>query len=61
MPTKIPVTIVAKAGVPNLGCTLENFLGSKPSLLILIQILGCPNWNTSNTLVVATTALMEII
>ena len=43
MPTKSPVTIVANVGVPNLGCTLENFFGNKPSLLILIQILGCPN------------------
>ena len=42
-PTKIPVMMVAKPGVPYLGCTAENFLGSNPSLLILIQILGCPN------------------
>ena len=26
---------------------------------MLIQILGCPNWKTSKTLVVATTALIE--
>ena len=41
-PTNIPVTMVANVGVPNLGCILENFFGNNPSLLILIQILGCP-------------------
>ena len=43
IPTKNPVTMVAKEGVPNLGCTCANFLGKSPSLLILIQIRGCPN------------------
>ena len=38
--TSTPVTIVAKDGVWNLGCTFEKILGSNPSRLILIQILG---------------------
>ena len=42
-PTKIPVMMVAKPGVPYVGCTSENFFGNKPSRLMLIQILGCPN------------------
>src|SRR5574343_645948 len=56
-----PVRIVENPGVWYLGSTSANFLGNKPSLLMLIQILGCPIWNTSNTLVVATTALIEMM
>src|SRR5437868_7236004 len=43
IPTTKPVKIVEKDGVLYLGCILEKILGSKPSLLILIHIRGCPN------------------
>ena len=59
--TTNPTTMVAKEGVLYLGCTIENFFGNKPSRLMLIQIRGCPIWNTSNTEAIATTALTAII
>lgn len=59
--TMIPVNIVEKAGVLNLGCIFENRGGNRPSLLILIHILGCPIWKTSKTLAIAIIALNDII
>jgi F0F1-type ATP synthase assembly protein I len=41
--TTSPVIMVANEGVLNLGWILEKALGNKPSLLILIQILGWPS------------------
>src|SRR5687768_8114502 len=59
--TKNPVKIVENEGVLYFGWIRENILGNKPSRLILIQILGCPNWNTSKTLAVAIIALTATI
>ncbi|MNQ99367.1 hypothetical protein D3C85_1150980 [compost metagenome] len=61
MATTKPTTMVAKDGVWYLGWILEKDLGNKPSRLMLIQILGCPIWKTSNTLAIANTALTAII
>ncbi len=41
--TNRPVRIVENEGVLYLGWRREKIAGSKPSRLILIQILGCPN------------------
>ena len=57
----IPVMMVENQGVLNFGWILAKAFGSSPSRLMLIQIRGCPSWKTSNTLVVATTALAEMI
>ena len=61
MPTTNPVTIVANPGVLYFGCISANFLGINPSRLIVIQMRGCPIWNTNNTLVMATTAAIDTI
>src|ERR1700739_4011371 len=42
--TTNPVTTVENEGVLYFGWIRENALGKSPSLLMLIQILGCPSW-----------------
>src|ERR1700752_2892934 len=58
--TMMPVMMVENHGVLNFGWILPKALGNSLSRLMLIQMRGCPSWNTSSTLVVATTALTEI-
>ena len=53
--------MVANEGVRNFGWMVENFLGNKPSRLMLIQMRGCPSWNTSSTLAMATIALTAMM
>ena len=57
----MPVMIVENQGVLYLGWINPKAFGRRRSRLMLIQIRGCPSWKTSNTLVVATTALAETI
>src|SRR5262245_22787205 len=59
--TTNPVMIVENHGVLNRGWMAEKIGGSNPSRLIDIQMRGCPNWKTSNTVAIASTALMAMI
>ena len=58
--TTTPVMRVANQGVRKRGWIFENAFGSSPSRLMLIQMRGCPTWNTSKTLAMAMTALIAM-
>src|ERR1051325_1226572 len=54
--TNTPVRIVPTYGVLYFGWTLASTGGRRPSRAIEKKMRGCPSWNTSSTLPIATTA-----